>query len=176
MSQSDNFEIRLKGGHPNSLGNTVEVVEQVLANPEFFEELFNCYQSEDELVRLRTSNGVKRVALANKLLVAPYLDRLLNEISQIDQASAQWTLSQLFLILQDDMTVQQRTKAADIMKNNLTESTDWIVLNMTMETLGQWSKSDEYLKNWLMPYLDTYAHDKRKSVAKKAQKTIALLS
>jgi hypothetical protein len=29
-----NFEERLKGGHPNSLGNTVEVVDEILAENE----------------------------------------------------------------------------------------------------------------------------------------------
>lgn len=53
-----NFEQRLKGGHLNSLGNTIEIVEEVLAENELFNELFNCYFSDDELVRLRTSNAM----------------------------------------------------------------------------------------------------------------------
>ncbi len=36
------FEDRLKGGHSNSLGETVIIVEEVLAHPNRFEELFNC--------------------------------------------------------------------------------------------------------------------------------------
>ncbi len=54
-----NFENRLKGRHPNSLGNTIEIVEEVLADYKLFDELFNCYFSEDETVRLRTSNAMK---------------------------------------------------------------------------------------------------------------------
>lgn len=87
------FEQRLTGGHPNSLGNTVAVVEAVLDQPELFNELFNCYFSHDEVVRLRTSNAMKRICKANKSLLLPYLDRFLTEISQIDQPSTQWTLA-----------------------------------------------------------------------------------
>jgi len=54
----NDFEKRLKGGHPNSLGNTIEVVEEVLAKNDLFNELFNCYFSNDEVVRLRTSNAM----------------------------------------------------------------------------------------------------------------------
>ena len=72
MSDED-FEVMLTGGHPNSLGKTEEVVEIVLANPDRFEELYNCYQSEDEVVRLRTFSAVKRVELKNRDLVLPYV-------------------------------------------------------------------------------------------------------
>ena len=46
------FEQSLKGGHPNSLGNTLEVVDAVLGNTDKMEDLFLCYQSDDETVRL----------------------------------------------------------------------------------------------------------------------------
>ena len=42
----------LTGGHPNSLGRTIEVVETVLADEARMEELFGCYGSVDEVVRL----------------------------------------------------------------------------------------------------------------------------
>ena len=43
-----NFEKLLKGGHPNSLGNTLEVVDEVLGNTDKMQDLFLCYQSNDE--------------------------------------------------------------------------------------------------------------------------------
>ena len=78
MSQS--IEHRLTGGHPNSLGNTIEVVEEVFENHELFDELFNCYFSDDEVVRLRTSNAMKRVCKHDKTMLVPYIDRFLTEI------------------------------------------------------------------------------------------------
>ena len=132
-----NFEERLKGGHPNSLGNMVEIVDEVLAQHELFNELFNCYFSNDEIVRLRTSNAMKRICKAKKGLLIPYVDRFLNEISKIDQASTQWKLSQLFGLLEKDMNESQIEHAKKIMKGNLANHKDWIVLNQTMDTLTQ---------------------------------------
>ena len=57
----EEFEQMLTGGHPNSLGRTLEVVESVMSDRERLEDLYNCYFSEDEVVRLRTSNAIKRV-------------------------------------------------------------------------------------------------------------------
>ena len=167
-----NFEERLKGGHPNSLGNTVEVVDEVLAENLLFNELFNCYFSNDETVRLRTSNAMKRICKANKLILIPYIDRFLTDIAQIDQASTQWTLSQLFGMLEKDMTEKQIEQAKSIMKNNLSKHKDWIVLNQTMDTLTKWAKKDADLKNWIKPHLERLTADERKSVSGRAEKMI----
>jgi len=164
------FEQRLTGGHPNSLGNTIEVVEEVLEDHSLFDELFNCYFSEDEIVRLRVSNAMKRVCKESKELLVPYLDRFLNEISKIDQASTKWTLAQLFEWLDDEMSIDQLETAKSIVKHNLVTDSDWIVLNNSMETLGIWSKNDEELKSWLIPQLDRLKADDRKSVSKRANK------
>lgn len=42
MSQ-ESFEVMLTGGHPNSLGRTVAVVELVLADRGRLGELYDCY-------------------------------------------------------------------------------------------------------------------------------------
>ncbi|MEM6342411.1 MAG: hypothetical protein AAF927_00975 [Bacteroidota bacterium] len=171
-----NFNNRLKGGHPNSLGETVEIVAEVLAEPDTFAELFACYFSEDETVRLRTSNAMKRIGKAQKNILIPYIDRFLEEVSQIEQASAQWTLSQLFQLLEQDMQDKQRQKAEAIMRHNLATHQDWIVLNTSMDTLGKWAKKDSTLKEWLIPHLERLANDTRKSVAARANKTLQKLS
>lgn len=166
------FETRLKGGHPNSLGNTIEVVEEVLANQSLFKELFQCYFSPDEVVRLRVSNAMKRLCKAQKELLIPYVDRLLEEISNIPQASTQWTLAQLFLELETNLNPEQLKKAKEILTHNLAHHDDWIVLNTTMETLAQWSAKDQKLKQWLLPQLERLSADQRKSVAGRAKKLI----
>ena len=169
------FEERLSGGHPNSLGNTIEVVEEVLQNPKLFDDFFNCYFSQDEVVRLRVSNGIKRICKADKSIVLPYVDKLLKDISKIDQPSTKWTLAQLFLLLEKDLSETQKASAKKILKHNLATHSDWIVLNQTIETLGKWAKKDETLKEWLLPHLKRLAQDERKSVSKRASKTLEVL-
>ena len=169
------FEKRLTGGHPNSLGNTLEVVEAVFADPARFEDLFACYFSEDEVVRLRTSNAVKRVCAENRALLIPFLDRLLEEVAGIDQASAQWTLAQLFDMYEADMSVRQRKRAQAIMQNNLACHSDWIVLKNSMDTLCRWAEKDAALKTWLMSHLARLAKDNRKAVSGRACKHLAAL-
>ncbi|MEO0636019.1 MAG: hypothetical protein AAFY73_05170 [Pseudomonadota bacterium] len=171
----ERFETMLTGGHPNSLGSTIEVVEITLVSPDRFEELFNCYRSEDAIVRLRTSNAMRRVEAERHDLLVHYIDRFIHEIGALDQPSAQWTLAVLFRLLERDMTEHQRTKALAVMKRNLAEHDDWIVLNNSIETLTLWALDDGVLADWLRPHLERLKADPRKSVAARARKFAAKL-
>jgi hypothetical protein len=166
------FEQMLTGGHPNSLGRTVEVVELVLAQPRRMDELYGCYRSADEVVRLRTSSAFKRISLVQPELLVPYIDRLLSEIAALDQASAQWTLAHLYATLRPFMTPEQHRRAVAVLQHNLDHHDDWIVLNMTMQTLADWSAEDEALRAWLRPRLHRLTEDRRKSVAGRARKLL----
>ena len=170
------FEEMLSGGHPNSLGNTVEVVELVLSDRSLLASLYNCYLSEDEVVRLRTSNAMKRICEVHPQWLEPYLDGFLTDIARLKQASAQWTLAQLFARLDSHMTPQQLDRAKVLLQKNLVDYSDWIVLNTTMETLGKWSAEDESLKLWLKPHLMKLSQDRRKSVAGRAKKIMQSLN
>ena len=173
---AETFESMLMGGHPNSLGRTVEVVDAVLAAPARFGELFECYRSEDEVVRLRVSNAIKRVEAERHDLLVPFIARFIDEIGALDQPSAQWTLAQLFQRLWADMDEQQRDAAKAIVKRNLATHDDWIVLNASMDALREWSADDTDLRSWLLPHLDRLANDPRKSVASRARKARAQLA
>ncbi|MEM7345570.1 MAG: hypothetical protein AAF485_15115 [Chloroflexota bacterium] len=170
------FVEMLTGGHPNSLGRTIEVVDTVLADQSRLEELYQCYFDDDEVVRLRTSNALKRISKEHPEWLVPYLDRFLSKIAKIDQASTQWTLAELFSTLTKDMTPEQLAQGKELLRYNLTHHNDWIVLNRTMQTLSEWSDTDDELRVWLIPQLETLAEDSRKSVAKRAEKLYAALT
>lgn len=172
---SAQIEQQLTGGHPNSLGNTIAVVDAVLADHALLPELFECYNSKDEVVRLRVSNAMKRLEDADHALLLPYLDRFLDDISQINQASTKWTLAQLFMRYDNDLSDKQREKAIKLVKNYLTEETDWIVLNFSMESMTHWATKNDALKQWLIPVLKQHCDDSRKSVKKHAEKFLKQL-
>ena len=166
----ERFEDMLTGGHPNSLGRTPEVATAVLARPARLAELFGCYAAADPVVRLRTSNALKRVEAARPDLLVPCIDRLIDEVGALDQASAQWTLAQLFDRLAGAMDPAQRARALGLLQRNLAAHDDWIVLNATMETLSRWAADDPGLRRWLLPHLERLSTDRRKSVAARARR------
>ena len=169
------FESPLTGGHPNSLGNTLSVVDEVLADRALLAELVACYRSDDAVVRLRVSSAVKRVAQQWPEWVAAHLDDLLGWVAQIDQASTKWTLSILFVLLDDYMTPSQRDAAIALMQANL-HYDDWIVQNTTADSLAHFARQRPELAAWLVPELRVLTSSRHKSVRGRAAKLLASLA
>lgn len=165
------YEALLTGGHPNSLGNTVEVVADVLTDEKKLKDLYDCYQSDDAVVRLRVSSAMKRVCKERPEWVAKYIDDLIAKTGTINQASTKWTLSTLFMWLDSYMTDAQREAAVSLMKSNL-QYDDWIVQNTTSESLAHFARSDAELRAWLLPELQKLTKSRHKSVARRAEKLI----
>ncbi|MCG9889969.1 MAG: hypothetical protein MH252_02695, partial [Thermosynechococcaceae cyanobacterium MS004] len=140
------------------------------------QDLYSCYFSDDDIVRLRVSNAMKRVCREQPDWFIPFLDGLLYEIAKIEQASTQWTLANLFQMLWKSMDETRRSKAKELLKFNLETWNDWIVLNNTMDSLAAWSSDDIELRNWLIPKLDKLKSDSRRSVSNRALKIHAQLS
>jgi hypothetical protein len=170
---SESFEEMLSGGHPNSLGRTIEVVNLVLADRSKLQELYDCWHSKDELVRLRVSNAMKRVMREHPDWLISYIDRFITDISKINQPSTQWTIAQLYIGLNDKMTEQQRAAAIKIVQHNLERNPDWIVQNTSMQALADWAESDVKLRSWLLPRLQKRLTDSHKSISGRAKKLIA---
>lgn len=169
---SEKFEAMLTGGHPNSLGRTEEVVDLIFAAEDRLDELYQCYFSADEVVRLRVSSAFKRVTAKKPQWTMKFMHGLQSQIAAIDQASVQWTLAILFDQTRNLMSPQQLARALEIMKVNLAHHQDWIVLNTTMNILAKWAKEDIDLFKWMRPHLLRLAKDERKSVAGKARKLL----
>lgn len=180
------IEERLSGGHPNSLGETVAVAEDVLRDDSrrLFDELCGTYSSDDEVVRLRVSSALKRVCGLHRESISPSLqpklewvidrfDWLIGDIGwSLDQPSAKWAIAQIVQELRGKLTEQQCAKAIELLKHNLETESDWIVQCMTADTLADFAVSDAEVKNWLIPKLKKMQTDQRKSVSKKAEKLL----
>ena len=54
----EGFEATFTGGHPNSLGRMIEMVDTVLADPGRFDGFFACYSNADEGIRLRVTKAM----------------------------------------------------------------------------------------------------------------------
>lgn len=190
--QLNEIEKKLSGGHPNSLGNTIEIVELVLADEtqNQMNKLCETYDSKDEIVRLRVSSALKRVAglhqdsFSQKNPPRPEwilqrFDWLVDEIGwKLDQPSAKWSISQILYQLDSLLDEEQRVRGIKLMKYYLTTESDWIVLSNSAEKLTNLSlvKQDHDLKAWLIPQLEKLSQDKRKSVSSKSLKCLKKLN
>ena len=173
---AESFAEMLTGGHPNSLGRTEEVVGLVLAERARLEALFATMADPDQLVRLRVGDALEKVCRVQPDWFVEHVERLLGELGQIEQPSVQWHVAQMLHHLRSSLPESQSRRATVLLQQNLTGSTDWIVLNVTMDVLTEWAHHDPSLAGWLMPVLERLRRDDRKSVARRAEKRLADLA
>lgn len=176
MSPEPTFEQTLTGGHPNSLGQTLDVVAAVVKTPERLRELMDTYSSPDEVVRLRVSSALKRLSREDPESFVRSLDYYLDTIVDLDQPSAQWTRAQIALEMESLLSPSQRQRLTTELLHQLGYSTDWIVISHTLKTLGQWSRHDAELAKALTPLAAKHALDPRKTVSAAANRALSDLS
>jgi hypothetical protein len=163
----------LSGGHPNSLGRTGEVVEAALDDRSRIDEVFACLDSADELVRMRAGDALEKVCRARPEWFASRADQVLDDMGSIEQPSVQWHVAQMLGHLRDRLSAAQERRAIGLLQQQLTQSRDWIVLNVTMDVLADRARDSSELAAWLAPELERLSHDDRKSVAKRATRRLA---
>ncbi len=173
MSKQEAIKAILTGGNPRSLERTEEAVTLVLGNRTRLHELYGCLLEEDEILRMRASDAFEKVCRQRPEWVQAYVPQLLTEVALIDQPSVQWHLAQI--LGEVELTPKQRAAARSILKRNLTEKKDWIVVNYSMETLAKLSKDDGQLRTEVLVILKGLLSDPHKSIATRAHKLIATL-
>ena len=160
---------RLSGGDPRTLGNVDEVVDTILTEPRRLDELIGAVlDCDDEIVRMRAGDALEKVCRAQSSLLQPHVSLLLGEMAGIDQPSVQWHVAQM--LGQVRLTAAQRSRAVRLMNKNLDESTDWIVLNCSLDTLAGLARQDPTLAEDLRRALRRHEHSDLKSLANRARK------
>tara|TARA_Y100000816_G_scaffold55681_1_gene36190 strand:+ start:179 stop:727 length:549 start_codon:yes stop_codon:yes gene_type:complete len=169
-----NYESELTGGHPNSLGNTIKVVEHVIVKKNRINSLIKCYSSTDQIVRLRTSNAFKRIFRQKPEWFLDFKHIFLNKISKIKQSSTQWTCAQLFSELVNQLENKEQKKAKKIVSDYLNNSSDWIVLCQSMNALITFNKIDNKTIKENIKIIKKLSKDRRKAVSRLAKKLLSL--
>lgn len=160
----------LTGGDPRSLGQTELVVKVVLSHPERLEELFKCVFHPDEVVRMRAGDALEKVCRQKPDWFEPLKERLLHEVAVINQASVKWHLAQIFSEI--TMSEVESEMAVHIMLRNLETTNDWIVINLTLESLAKFAKEETLSRDKFVSILKKYQRSSHKSVVSRVNKLL----
>jgi hypothetical protein len=159
----------LSDGNPRTLHNVDEVTKTILADPGRLHELVRCVlDGDDEIARMRSGDALEKVCRAQPCLVQPYVPLLLGELAKIHQPSVQWHVAQMLGHVR--LTAPQRHPAVRLMNKNLDESTDWIVLNCSLDTLAILARADPAVVDDLRVQLGRHERSSHKSLANRARK------
>jgi hypothetical protein len=134
---------RLLGGDRRSIGASLEVAADVLANPLLFPDLFSGMTSKDPLLRMRTADAVEKVTVHNPRLLQPLKKKLLGSVALIDQQEIRWHAAQLFSRV--EWTKSERARIVRILQDYLVDKSS-IVRTFAMQALADIAEKDRKLR------------------------------
>lgn len=168
------FEEMLSTGEPRSLGQTEEVVRLVLADRRRLDQLFELLFHSDEIVRMRAGDALEKVCRQQPEWMSPFKERLLTEVSRIAQPSVQWHLAQM--LGEIEWSPAETPRVIRLLKKILAGSNDWIVTNLTLESLSVFARKNAKLHQELTEICTSHLNSPYKSIATRCRRILRQLS
>ena len=163
---------KLGGGNRRSIGQSERVVEEILAQPERFGELFECMLHSDPLVRMRAVDAAEKITARRPDLLQPYKDRLLSQVAQVPQQEVRWHVAQMFSRL--ELTSEERRVVVDILYDFMHEKSK-IVKTFSMQALADIADQDDALYPEILSRLEIYTSQGSPAMKSRGMKLLAKL-
>lgn len=164
------FNDMLSGGNPRTLGQSAKAIELVLTDSSRLKELMDCIFSGDEIVRMRASDALEKLSRQKPEWFKPFVGQLLNDWPTVRQPSVQWHLAQM--LSEVSLSKQEKQKAILVLKNNLEAMDDWIVTNLTLESLATFARDTSLNRNQFKTILYSQLKSRHKSVRSRVNKLL----
>ncbi len=161
---------KLTGGDLRSIGKAEEVVQDILIKPALFAEVFEGMLHDDPRVRMRSADVLQKVSSKHPEYLQPFKDRLINQVSMIEQAEVRWHLAQMFSYL--EINRAERDKIITILLSYLETEESKIVKVCSIQTLADLAEKDEDIKFKVLTKLKEIAATGSPAMVSRARKLI----
>lgn len=132
--------LKLKDGDRRSIGPADEVAEEIAADPDLFEVVFDGMLSEDPLIRMRSADAVEKATRHRPELLGPFKAVLLKEVVASEQQEVRWHVAQMLPRLRLDAS--ERERAVAVFKGYLCDKSRIVRAN-AMQALADLAQQDE---------------------------------
>jgi hypothetical protein len=145
---------KLSGGDRRSIGRSNEVVAEVLANParagQLVRVLVNALTGTDQVLRMRASDAIEKIAAQRPQLLRPFKRNLLALAGSSSQQEVRWHLAQFVPRLK--LRSNEAAAFVEILVDYLRDKSS-IVKTFAMEGLADLASNDQKLKSQIRPLL-----------------------
>ena len=163
----------LRGGDLRSIGRADEVVDIVLSSPSQFDEVFAGILSDDSLIRMRCADAVEKIAKKRPDLLAPFKERLIEDVALIDQQEVQWHLAQMMAYL--DYNGEEEARVVKVLRG-LLSSKSRIVVVSSLDTLTELATRNGFLMESVIMDIEKAMKNGAPSVKSRGKRLLGRLS
>src|SRR5580698_4171694 len=144
---------KLSGGTRRSLGQTNEIVVEVLNNPRVFPQLIAALTSDDEVLRMRAADAIEKITAKRPDLLQRFKKKFLAVANRTDQQEVRWHAAQILPRLK--LTTIERAVIVEILFDYLRDKSS-IVKTFAMQALADLAARDPQLQSKIRPLRRTH--------------------
>lgn len=163
---------KLAGTDRRSIGNSNEVVVEVLTNPSLFESVFNGMQSDDPVLRMRCADVVEKITADHPEWLVPYKQSLIYKISRINQQEVRWHVAQMFSRL--ELSKKESQEVVGILSDYLKDKSK-IVKTFSMQALANIAEHDDKLRPRIISQLEILTQEGSPAMRSRGRKLLSML-
>lgn len=163
---------KLKGGDLRSIGRSNEVVEDILAAPDLFNEVLEGIFDTDPVVRARSADALEKVSKIHPEYLQPHKKKLF-EAAKIKQQEVEWHVAQMLSYIK--LNKKEEEEAIRILEQWLDSSKSNIVRVMSLQTFADISRNNPELKNYVSQKAEELLSSGTPSLSSRARKIIKQL-
>ena len=149
------------------------MVEDILKNPKLFAKVFEGMLHDDPRVRMRSADALEKVSSRYSEYLQPFKDRLINEVSKIEQQEVRWHVAQMFSYLK--LNKRERDIVVKILISYIDSSKSNIIKVFSMQTLADLAEKDDKIKPVILKKLKEINKTGSPAVVNRGKKLIKLL-
>ena len=164
---------KLEGGDRCSLGNSDQVVEEVLIDPSLFEPLFYGMLSDGPVVRMRSADAIEKITAQHPEHLQPYKEKLIKQVARIDQQEVRWHVAQMLPRL--DLDREERATAVKILLGYLDDESK-IVKTFSLQALADFAERNASLRDQVIELLEESTRTGSPAVRSRGQKLLKRLN
>lgn len=168
----NNILEKLTGGDRRSIGRSNEVVNLVLRNPKILEIVFEGLLSDDPVLRMRCADVLEKVTALHPEYLDPYKERLIREISMIEQQEVRWHVAQMFSRI--DLNQDERQAIVEVLSIYLKDESK-IVKTFSMQALADIAEQDTKLRPIIIGQLEVLTEKGSPAMKSRGRKLLSRL-
>jgi len=163
---------KLEGGDRRSIGESEQVVVEVLADPSLFAIVFEGMLDDNPLIRMRCADAVEKITVAHPEYLRLYKARLIKQVAQVDQQEVRWHVAQL--VSRIKWTPKERRVIAGILTDYVKDKSK-IVKTFSMQALADIAEQDVDLRRSIISQLEELTRTGSPAMKSRGRKLLARL-
>jgi hypothetical protein len=163
---------KLVGTDRRSIGNSNEVVSDIISDSSLFEIVIKGMSCKDPVLRMRCADVVEKVTVQHPEYLVPYTRNLIDEVAKINQQEVRWHVAQLFSRL--ELTNDDRKEVLKILSIYLKDKSK-IVRTFSMQALADMAEQDKSLKPGIVQTLEVLTREGSPAMKSRGRKLLLKL-